>query len=340
MNRSSPALLLSTERSGSNLTRSILNTHSNIAGPHPLETAYPWRKTDPVDGFTPEKRRRLVRDILINKQYSFHPLVETLDIDAVAERLESSDRNSFLAVQQALYDEYADTVDATYWLSKDPGMWDYLDRAFERYDDLKVVYLVRDPRDVVLSFKTSNVGDYHPYFNAKRWQKEQKLGLELLDEHPEQVHRIRYEDLLQQPETEAESLCSFLELEYEPGMLYYYESEDAKQASQSAEVFENLSVPIKSDNYGKYKDQLSREEIQLTEAIAADEMEQHGYELENDRETLAAFEMDVERYEKRNTDLARSAALNDWRENPNEQIRRYTSRSFSYYMVLKYGLLG
>lgn len=337
---SSAVFLLSTERSGSNLVRTILNTHSGIVGPHPLETAYPWRKTKPAGELSPAKRRRLIRDILISKQYSFHPLVEALDIDAVVDRLESTDLDSFLAVQQALYEEYAATVGTSHWVSKDPSMWDYLDEAFEHYEDLKIVYLVRDPRDVVLSFKNSNVGQYHPYFNAKRWQEEQEAGLNLLKERPDTIHRIRYEDLLQNPEEEAQALCSFLDLEYEPEMLYYYESEDARESSKSADVFENLSVPIKSDNYGKYLDRLPYEEIKITEHIAADEMEQHGYDLEHDRELLNEFEPDEAAYTERNRDLKRAATLKYWRESPREQIDRYATRSFSYYMILKYGLLA
>lgn len=335
----SPVFLLSTERSGSNLTRSILNTHSEITAPHPLETAYPWRKTVPPSELSGGSRKRLIRDILINKNYSFHPLVETMNIERTFDHLEEMGADSFLDVQKTLYEEYAAVTEASVWVSKDPSEWDYIKEAFEYYDDLKVIYLVRDPRDVVLSFKTSNVGRYHPYFNAKRWTEEQEKGLQLLEDRPTDVHRIRYEDLLQNPESITEELCAFLELEFEPEMLYYYDTDDAQAASQSAEVFENLSMPIKSDNYEKYKDRLPREEIRITEKIAADALTKHGYELETPRETLDSLELSPNTYEESDQKLRRNAGIEDWKENTREKVARFTTRSFSYYMILRYGLL-
>lgn len=334
-----PVYLLSTERSGSNLVRSILHTHSEIAAPHPFEPAYPWRNTAAPGDLSQRARGNLVRDILINKFYSYQPLVETLDVDRVHERLEALDPDSFLDVQQALYEADAATVDASTWVSKDPTEWDYIDRAFDQYEDLKIVYLVRDPRDVVLSFKTSNVGPYHPFYAARRWQAEQDQGLELLEDRPDVVHRVRYEDLLRDPEAIARELCEFLGLEYEPEMLYYYDTEDAKAASESAKAFENLAVPIKSDNYDKYKEKLPREEIRLTEALTRNELVTHGYELQHSNDELDAVALDPEAYEAEERRLRRSASVVDWLEDTGEQLTRYVTRSFSYYMILRYGLL-
>lgn len=335
--RITPGFLLSTERSGSNLVRSILNTHSDVTAPHPLETAYPWRVTASPASMSPARRRSLVRDILVNKNYSFHPLVEALDIDRVHERLEASAEPSFLDVQSALYEEFADITGASHWFSKDPGQWDYVEEALDHYDDLNIVYLVRDARDVVLSFENSNVGKYHPYYNAHLWNREQKAGLELLEAFPNRVHRIRYEGLLQDPEGVIRGVCDHLQLPYEPEMLFYYETEDAKQTSKSAEVFSNLSSPLKSDNFDKYKEQMPRESIRLVEAIAGKTLEAHGYELEFDAETLESVDINGQ-YAADERRIARAAAVNDWIEHPREQVERHLSRSFTYYMILRYGL--
>lgn len=335
-----PVFLLATERSGSNLVRSILDTHTEVTAPHPLETAYPWRKTARPGDLSTVDRYRLVRDILVNKYFSFHPLVDTLDIDRAFGRLEDLGGESVQDVQQALYEEYASVVGASTWVSKDPEMWDYLSAAFDYYDDLRVVYLVRDARDTVLSFKRSNVGEYHPYYTARRWADEQRRGLELLDEHPDSVHRIRYEDLLRDPEAVVEGICEFLELAYEPAMMYYYDTDDVREASESAEVFENLSNPIQSDNYDKYKQQLPDEEVRITEKIAGDELANHGYDRKYTDEELDGFELTPETYADEERRIARSAAISDWRENTREQFARYATRSFSYYMILRYGLLA
>ena len=337
-----PAFLLATERSGSNLVRSILNAHPDLTAPHPLETAYPWRSTRSPSDLSPPERRRLVRDILVNKNYSFHPLVDPLSVSAVQERVESADVPSYLTVQEALYREYVAETGAERWVSKDPGLWHYLDEVLAYYEDPKFVYLVRDARDVALSFGNSNVWKFHPYYAAERWREEQRAGLALLDAlGDERVHLLRYRDLLADPESEARALCSFLELPFEERMLYYYDTDEAEQESKSAGAFENLSIPIKSDNYAKFREGLADEEVRIVEKIAGEELEAFGFDLVSDEEALADFELDDEAvYAEEEAKLSRRAAVKYWREDTREQVARYAGRSFSIYMILRYGMLA
>jgi hypothetical protein len=336
-----PVFLLATERSGSNLTRSILNAHPDLTAPHPLETAYPWRSTASPSDLSARQRRRLVRDVLVNKHYSFQPLVDPLCVPRVQERVESAGVPSYLTVQEALYREYVEVTDTERWVSKDPGQWHYIDEFLSYYDDPKVVYLVRDARDVALSFKNSNVGKYHPYYTAGRWAEEQRSGLAMLDTLPDdRIHLLRYQDLLQDPESEVREVCSFLGIPFEERMLYYYDTEEAQQESESADVLGNIAIPIKSDNFDKFLDKLTAEEIRIVEKVAGEELEAFGFELVNDEATLEGFEPDEAAYEEAEGRLNRAAALEDWRSETGEQVARYAGRSFSIYMILRYGMLA
>lgn len=336
-----PAFLLATERSGSNLVRSILNAHPDLTAPHPLETAYPWRSTVPPSDLSASERRGLVRDVLVNKNYSFHPLVDPLSVSNVQERVESAEIPSYLTVQESLYREYVEETGTRRWVSKDPGLWHYLDEVLSYYEDPKFVYLVRDARDVALSFKTSNVWKYHPYFTAGRWREEQRAGLALLDAlDDDRIHLLRYRDLLEEPEPEARELCSFLGLPFEKRMLYYYDTDEAEREARSAGAFENLSIPIKSDNYAKFHDALTGEEIRIVETIAGEELEAFGFDLVNDETTRSGFEPDEEAYREAEAKLSRQAAMEYWREDTREQVARYVGRSFSIYMILRYGMLA
>lgn len=333
--------LLSTERSGSNLVRSILGTHPAVSAPHPLETAYPWGKVTPPHELSDARARRLLRDVLVNKHYSFHPLDSPIDVDAVFESYRNGRRrHSLFDVQEAMYSVYADGEGTTTWVSKYPALWDCLEDAFSYYDDPRIVYLVRDARDVVLSFKRSNVGRYHPYFTAGRWHEEQRRGVELLETREESVHDLRYEDLLRDPESVVRGVTDFLDLEFDERMLHYYETDEAEAASRSAEALENLTSPIMSDNYGKFREHLPDDEVRITEKVAGDELEHFGYDRAYTDEELSDLELEPDRYEAADRSLARRAALDDWRSSPGEQLRRQTTRSFAGYMVLRYGVFG
>jgi len=45
------------------------------------------------------------------------------------------------------------------------------------------------------------------------------------------IHRVRYENLVQEPEENARTICSFLDLDYEPGMVDYGSKADSPGAS-------------------------------------------------------------------------------------------------------------
>lgn len=335
-----PIFLLSTERSGSNLARSILGTHTDLSAPHPLETAYPWGKITPPKDLSNQRVENLFRDILVNKHYSFHPLETPVDIDRAVDRFfNGRQSHSLLDVQDALYGEYAAQEGTDGWVSKYPALWDCLDDALKYYDDLKIIYNVRDARDVALSFKRSNAWRYHPFYSATRWQQEQRRGTELLENHPDSVHQIRYKDLLQEPESVVRGMCEFLEIPFQEEMLYYYETDEAQAAAESAEVFENLTSPIMSDNYDKFHQQLPDDEIRLVEKIAGDQLEYFDYDLVYSEAERERFEFDLDRYESEDKTLTRKAALRDWYQNPRERFKRQTTKSFAGYLIFRYGVM-
>lgn len=335
----SPMFLLSTERSGSNLVRSILNTHPDISAPHPLETGYPWGKVTSPHEMGEGAARKLIRDVVINKNYSYHPLEVPMDVDSVYDVWRRQPPHSLLSLQKALYTECTRREGNSGWVSKYPALWKCLDGIEEFYEEPRFIYLVRDPRDVVLSFKTSNVGRYHPYFNTERWREEQERGIEFLERHEDRIHLIRYQDLLKDPEGEVKSLCETIGFSYEPEMLFYYETESAKVASEKAEAFSNLSSPIKSDNYDKFYDRLPYREIKITEKVAMEEMEYFGFEPVHSREELENFELNIEKYEEEDQRLDREATVTEWSDNPREEFKKQVTRSFAGYMVLRYGIL-
>jgi hypothetical protein len=331
--------LLSTERSGSNLLRSILNAHSEVTAPHPFETGYPWQLTTSPEELTASERRRLLRDILLNKEFSFHPLSVPLNVENVHRRVERQVEKSVLALQDAFYSEAAQKENASIWVSKYPGLWSWIDDANTFYDDLRIVYLVRDPRDVVLSFKKCKVGDYHPYFNAKRWREEQKQGIELL-KNEGNIHLVRYEDVLTDSESEIEDVCEFLNIEFELDMLEFYKTEEAKKTADSSDVFKNVSSPIDESNSEKFRDQLPRKEIRMTEKVIDESMEYFGYERVVEKTELERFDLSVAGYEEENEKQLRRAKRQQWIENTTEELKSFLSGSFSRYMILRYGLLS
>jgi len=111
----------------------------------------------------------------------------------------------------------------------------YLPEILEFFPQARVVNIVRDPRDVLLSQKrrwsryyhapgeitrTEAMrvwANYHPIKSSLLWQVAIKQALRF-EGHP-RVHNVRFEDILANPEREVESICSFIGITYRPEML-------------------------------------------------------------------------------------------------------------------------
>ena len=65
---------------------------------------------------------------------------------------------------------------------------------------LRYIYLVRDPRDVAMSFMKTPVGDKHYYAIVKKWAKLQEQAIAILEAVPDIIFHIKYEDLLENKE--------------------------------------------------------------------------------------------------------------------------------------------
>lgn len=103
------------------------------------------------------------------------------------------------------------------------------------YEGAKIICMIRDPRDVLLSqkykWKRRFYGhadlplkeiirawfNYHPVTISKLWNSSAQQILNSV--HKENVHLIKFEDMLADPESEIKKLCSFLKVEFSTSML-------------------------------------------------------------------------------------------------------------------------
>jgi hypothetical protein len=275
-----PIYIIGTERSGSNLLRLVLNAHSRIAVPHPLHLMRYFAPTEAARGdlHDPEVFARLVDEILLLKRVHIHPWETPISRQRILDEAHPRDA---MGVLGALYDQVREAEGAARWGCKSTFMVHYADRAVARDPGARFVLLVRDPRDVAASSRRSVFSPFHPWVTAGLWREQQEIGLELLERlGPEQVHLLRYEDLLDAPEASVRQLCTFLDEPFEPSMLRFHEGREARTSAQLSESWQNTAKPVLSGNAGKYREHLSEAEVRMVEAVCAPLMERLGYPLD------------------------------------------------------------
>jgi len=137
----------------------------------------------------------------------------------------------------------------------------------------RMIHIVRDGRDVILSRHPRNPGLY--WVEPERWIADVREGLKYTsDDH---VYLVRYEDLVTDYETAITGICSFLDLPVTGELLEWH---------RHATVRQNRALPkpvseIYGSSIGKWKDPAVAERVNELESWeeAARLLEKLGYEV-------------------------------------------------------------
>lgn len=280
MANDAPLFIVGTERSGSNLLRLILNSHPAICVPHPphilfyfhhLEASYGNLRLD-------HNLRQLITDVDGLIRLHIYPWEIQPNIEELMTEVEPRD---LYGVFMAYYNRYLAYSGKRRWGCKSTFMIHHVDRILASRPDARLLWLVRDPRDVAVSSKKSVFNPCHPWLTAELWRKQQQLGLDLEQRLPaENLLRLRYEDLVSEPEEQVQRICAFLNEDFDPAMLRFFETDAARTGGQLSKSWENHTRPIIRDNFGKYRKALAEREIRWVEQAAGEVMQQLGYTLD------------------------------------------------------------
>jgi hypothetical protein len=275
----SPILIIGTERSGSNLLRLVLNSHSNIAIPHPPHfMRYFAPLTSAYGDLTQVRNRRaLVRDAQLLLRRHIHPWEHPIDADRVL----AQSTASVFGVVGAFYEEYRRAEGKPRWGCKSTFTVHHVPEVRAEYPNARFVWLVRDPRDVAASAKRAVFNHFHPYRTAQLWAEQQSLAAAALDEHgPGVVHLIRYEDLVTDPEPTLRRLCEFLDEPFEPAMLAHHRSRAAQRTASLSQSWHNTDRPITAGRVGSHVNDLTAAQVRQVELAAGPMMSRLGYAVE------------------------------------------------------------
>lgn len=298
-----PVLIIGTERSGSNLLRLILNAHSEITVPHPPHIVSYFSPLEPLYGDLTEQRNfeRLVDHVATHVRRHIHPWPSPLDREALLRDAQPKDA---LGLYLAINDQHLAATGKKIWGCKSTFMIHHARRVLSERPSARFLWLVRDPRDVALSSRRSVFNPYHPYYTARLWAHQQQLGLALAQECGERTMlRVHYENLIREPEPTVRQICAFIGVPFEPAVLEYFRTRDARLTARLSQDWRHTARPIMSDNSDKFLKGLGGSEICVVEALAGCVMQKLGYTRVTAPSAGAAFG----RYQ-----TARFRAENEW----------------------------
>ncbi len=237
-----PIIIGGCGRSGSTLLLSMLSAHPKILA-IPEET-YVFSP----DAYNPKMHHDNPFDV--NKLYSEH--ISKLEI------LPTQDR----------------------WCEKSPKNVLFFDRILEYYPSARIIHLVRDGRDVILSKHPRNPNEY--WISEERWIQDVTKGLELID-HPN-VLTIKYEDLILNYDETMSVICNHIRVDFN----YHLKKWHRFAKIRSNEAWFGEVEPIYSSSIGRWKNKENQHKIQkfLQNKRATNILNELKYDLPESRTKL------------------------------------------------------
>ncbi|MCK5738093.1 sulfotransferase [bacterium] len=168
----------------------------------------------------------------------------------------------------------------------------YLKEVFEFFSNSRVIHMVRDPRDILLSqkrrWKQRSLGaahitrwetfrvwvNYHPVTISHLWNAAIGAGY-AFDENPNLLH-VKFEDFVRNAVTKLTELCPFVGVDYAPGMeeVPQLNSSSSREAPTAKKINPNVAERWK-------KGGLTKNELAIAQRINRKYMDIFTYEPAN-----------------------------------------------------------
>ncbi len=388
--------MIGSQRSGSNWLRTMLDQREDLGCPHPPHMMREYVPLlDKFGDLSIELNLRILVDHVCsfvernqvpwtNKHGAIIIFSRTLMYNNTHDNVERmaaarKEKNITIPIESGLYmlsifdaimGFYAKSNGKRIWINKSMGMSNYHDWLLEYYGEkrLRYVYLVRDPRDVAMSFMKTPVGDCHYYAIAKKWTKLQGMACRILKEVPHLLHKVHYEAMLKDKKEAVKKIYEFIGerhfggVKRQASVLLMKTSDDligSANKGREALKAQGLSVQFmnltRGDSFAKTqmskwagKDGLNDADLQMIESISYEPLIFMGYKthlvnaidsetsLPADIATEATVytDLQVEEFDKLNKEGISKMKSDLADENPEDfERRRYQEEVLSFAKV-------
>lgn len=211
----SPIFVVGCMRSGTTLLSALLGRHTQIAATP--ETHF-FFDVVPEDW---QPRIIFSHKFLIERFLNSERGPDlNVDLERLAERF-GKYPPTYAHLFRAILEEYAEAESKPLVVEKSPCHIFYAQLIFEWFPNAKVIHIVRDGRDCVLSLMAMPWAWIRRSirWNSITWCKFVKAGMECEVNYPERVLRVHFEELLQCPERVLTKVSHFVGVNFEPSQL-------------------------------------------------------------------------------------------------------------------------
>jgi hypothetical protein len=177
--------------------------------------------------------------------------------------------------------QYAEKQEKSRWGDQTGLIERYADQVFKAYPGVKMIHMVRDPRDrYEASLALHPKGKGRVGGATARWLYSVNLALRNLKHYPNSYKIVRYESLVCEPEKTLQEICTFLGEEYTPALLTMEGAPDFREKVRRGAYGNSGPELISKEFIGRYRKSVSKEEIAFMQRHVGRQMVNNGYSLE------------------------------------------------------------
>ncbi len=262
-------------RSGTTLLAQTLNCHSEVLIPYETDFLVPVAFIfDRINA--PEVGRAIITKIITHSASFWVSIGEYLTPTEVEELIQQTNY-SYSDVVEAIYKQIGIKTRSRIVGDKSPN-----DILFLRIivkvgvltSDAKVIHLVRDVRDVMVSLNEQSwVEDLDLYY-PRFWSNANLYLYSIHTQFSDRYLLVKYEQLCADPRSELDRVCQFLGVDFQEAML---NTENFDTRFRSMSHHKRLYGPISTDRIGIYRSRLPNDLIASYERQAKEGLQVFGY---------------------------------------------------------------
>ena len=254
---------------GTDLTKTVLNAHPdiNVSGEMPFLVELLNKGYDHKSSFSSLEEIDELKEIL--KAGDTWNNVRNADFD-FSDLLTKEKEMPLIEVLRVMFDKEHQLV----WGNKTPQNTENIPLLRALFPEAHFLIVTRDVRDTSLSW--SRKWGKSMLWCADKWNRRMQQGKrDSQDVKEGKALWVKFEDLLSDPKTTCQSVCSFLELTFSEKMLEHH-----KHTKENLDGKLNYGKALKSDNQNKWRAAMSAAKAKRIEEIAYDAMSNLGYKHE------------------------------------------------------------
>lgn len=202
--------------------------------------------------------------------------------ERIIKRLQNMSNVEMKDVYQAIMTEtFCNGNEDMRWGEMTGLQWTNIPLFLQTFPNGQTIHVIRDPRDVLASFREYTYETPHRYLDAifcclhsMNWAA--TVGASL---PKDRYLVIRHEDMVTNPEGTGRKACDFLQMQFDPSILDPSKfTDDAGKPWLVETPFEDVTTTITTVSVGRWRERLQPFELLLTESVLGELIPKFGYE--------------------------------------------------------------